>query len=391
MEKLDKPEPLQADFFKIKESLNLDEAAIEIVRFIERDPSDELISNVNYIVFITTTETLEAPIAYLIKNGSELEQKYLLDYVRNLKQKSIDFLSYDLFWKNIDSLIPDKKKIYISTDGLYRQINMNTLFSENGKYLVEEKEIHVCQDLRNIPAYKKREPNCPKNAFMIANPLCYDDEVLALDSKIADILPSLPGSEKETECISSILEKEGWSIRKYFQADVLKDKFVDMKDIGLIHLAAHGNFSEIDTEPINVDKMMIASYLLLSNSVAVSKENNSIIFQEDGCLFSKDILDMDLNNLELVVLSSCQSGLANEINTGESFGFQRAFFLAGAKTLIMSLWNVEDIVTSEFMISFYSNWVKNGDKFLSFRIAQQEIKKKYKYPFYWGGFIIIDR
>jgi len=99
---------------------------------------------------------------------------------------------------------------------------------------------------------------------------------------------------------------------------------------------------------------------------------------------------MNLNTLDLVVLSACDSGSGAQINAGESFGFQRTFFLAGAKTLIMSLWSVEDKITTEFMISFYSNWVKNGDKFLSFRLAQQQIKTKYRYPFYWGGFIIMD-
>ena len=91
-----------------------------------------------------------------------------------------------------------------------------------------------------------------------------------------------------------------------------------------------------------------------------------------------------------MALSACETGLGNT-NGGEGvFGLQRAFKLAGAKTIIMSLWKVDDKATSELMQSFYKKWLNGMDKHKAFRLSQMELKKKYKSPHYWAGFVIVD-
>ncbi len=99
---------------------------------------------------------------------------------------------------------------------------------------------------------------------------------------------------------------------------------------------------------------------------------------------------MNLQNTELVVLSACETGLG-DINGGEGvFGLQRAFKLAGIKTIIMSLWKVNDKATYEMIQLFYSKWLGGMDKREAFRLAQQELKKKYEKPYYWAGFVMLD-
>ncbi|MDP2112966.1 MAG: CHAT domain-containing protein [Bacteroidota bacterium] len=64
--------------------------------------------------------------------------------------------------------------------------------------------------------------------------------------------------------------------------------------------------------------------------------------------------------------------------------------MAGVKTIIMSLWKVDDKATSEMMQLFYSKWLGGMEKREAFRLAQQELKKKYKKPYYWAGFVMLD-
>ena len=108
---------------------------------------------------------------------------------------------------------------------------------------------------------------------------------------------------------------------------------------------------------------------------------------EDGILTAEDISGMDLSNTELVVLSASETGLG-DVSTSEGvFGLRRAFELAGAHTLIMTLWKVADVQTSMLMVDFYHRILNDVPRANALREAQLELKKKYPDPFYWGAFV----
>jgi hypothetical protein len=111
---------------------------------------------------------------------------------------------------------------------------------------------------------------------------------------------------------------------------------------------------------------------------------------QDGILTAKEISLMDLRDAELVVLSACETA-KGDITSEGVFGLQRAFKMAGAKTIIMSLWKVDDRATQLLMTEFYTNWItKKQAKRVAFRNAQNIVKKQYSEPSYWAGFVMLD-
>jgi len=100
-------------------------------------------------------------------------------------------------------------------------------------------------------------------------------------------------------------------------------------------------------------------------------------------------MNLSFDNTDLVVLSACETGLG-DITAGEGvFGLQRAFLVAGANTLIMSLFKVNDEATQKLMVSFYQNWLDTGNKRQAFIDAKKELRNEFHEPIYWGAFIMI--
>ena len=96
---------------------------------------------------------------------------------------------------------------------------------------------------------------------------------------------------------------------------------------------------------------------------------------------------LNLLGTELVVLSACETGLG-AVQVGEGvFGLRRAFVLAGAHTLVMSLWKVPDQQTRELMEDFYARVLAGEERAEALRQAQFAMKTKYPDPLYWGAFI----
>jgi CHAT domain-containing protein len=115
-----------------------------------------------------------------------------------------------------------------------------------------------------------------------------------------------------------------------------------------------------------------------------------VVTHSDGFLTGYEIAMLPLDNAGLVVLSACETGLGNIWQSEGVFGLQRAFKLAGARKIIMSLWDVGDKPTYELMTQFYHLLADGKTVDIAFEQAQKIIRGKYPSPYFWAGFVLIE-
>lgn len=136
-----------------------------------------------------------------------------------------------------------------------------------------------------------------------------------------------------------------------------------------IHLATHGNF--------DADKPLDSGLYLTKDAT------------NDGVLTVGELYSMKLN-ADLVTLSACETGLGKVANGDDVVGLTRGFLYAGARSIVASLWSVDDKATSELMESFYSN-LNNMDKEDALRKAQFRVRNDFPHPYYWAAFQLTGR
>lgn len=221
----------------------------------------------------------------------------------------------------------------------------------------------------------------------------------------------LPGTANEVLNITPILEEKGYQTKTYLGEEGIEENFKIQSGNSsrIIHIATHGFYepeepqNEIilsDFQISTEDESLLYSGLIFSGANHAWLGNNDLGDMDDGILTAKEIASMNLQSTDLVVLSACQTGQGKI--TGEGvFGLQRAFKKAGAGTILMTLWEVNDDVTQLLMTSFYDYYTKGMSKHEALKSAQEEIKKKEfvnekgikvsgKNPQFWGAFILLD-
>ena len=166
-----------------------------------------------------------------------------------------------------------------------------------------------------------------------------------------------------------------------------------------MHIATHGYFLA-DTDLQGGDAMgidaenarnnpLLRSGLILAGIQTQNNNTEDLQGNDNGILTAYEAMNLSLEGTDLIILSACETGLG-DVRAGEGvYGLQRAFLVAGANALIMSLWKVDDAATQQLMTNFYTNWSKTGNKQKSFKQAQLQLMAKYKDPYYWGAFVMM--
>lgn len=157
----------------------------------------------------------------------------------------------------------------------------------------------------------------------------------------------------------------------------------------ILHLATHGFFYENSCGLTTTGNILSFSGLALAGA----NRHPASLTAEDGILTAEEVSLLDLSGIEWVVLSGCDTGLG-QVKTGEGvFGLRRAFQLAGAQTVIMSLWPVEDQSARQWMHSLYQARLGRKNTAEAVRSAslaalkQIRAQGKAPHPLYWAAFV----
>jgi hypothetical protein len=329
-----------------------------------------------------------------------------------------------------DRLTPafgSRTRLLIAPDGDLARLPFEILPTADGRRLIDDYQISYLSCGRDVLRFGAATTGQPGAPLIVADPdfdletarrpaTEFDAPLAGRHSRDLDRDRSnyhfhrLPGTRAEGERVAALLGVSPW-----LDVTALEGRLkTDCHSPRILHLATHGFFLPDQERDPNregrgldydfggfarakdglgrlsgpmMENPMLRSGLALAGANTWLKAGDPPEEAEDGLLTAEDVTVLDLLSTELVVLSACETGLG-QVHVGEGvFGLRRAFVLAGAKTLVMSLWKVPDEQTRELMEAFYGRLLAGKGRAEALREAQLAMKAKYPDPFYWGAFI----
>lgn len=309
------------------------------------------------------------------------------------------------------------KRIYISGSNRFALFNYGAI-PYNNQTLDDLFEIIPMISTADILEYKLKKRNNLFNRLEMYGGMDYatptkthtdsiSNNVWVYLSDVPDELRKgfnyLPYTQTEIDSIASLCDKHNIKYQKYYGQDATETRLKNnnYSNSTILHISTHSfllpSYSFKDLSHLSDEKKISKLGTVLSNTGLLfsgcnESLKNGTTYGEDGILTAEEISQLDLSNIDLVVLSSCSSGLGdlNNVN-GVVYGLTNAFRTAGCNQIMVSLWDVPDYTTSLFMYAFYNNILKGYSTRESLKLAQSHIiSLGYEDPYYWGAFVILD-
>ena len=413
----------QVNWQELQSALAPGEAALEFIRFNYTNPKPTgqvryaallLKPNQPYPLFIPlfTEKDLEIFIPPLNKLRSE--------YINHLYQNPA---TAQLIWSPLLPHLQGVSKIFYAPAGLLHRLNLAALATSPQQIIGDRFDLVMLSSTRQLLALKRNTASALSSATLYGA-IQYEMDSTAipsasmssgsgyrgLDFNQADstlrggIWRYLQHSEKETTNITAALQQSRipTAVQKGYTAseEAFKNIGKQSPSPRILHLSTHGYFfpdpkTQVDAASGPAFKLsdhpMIRSGLILAGANHAWQTGHPLGNREDGVLTAYEISQMNLSNTELVVLSACETGLGEIRGSEGVYGLQRAFKSAGAKTLVMSLWQVPDFQTQELMDLFYQKLLyKKQNARQALLNAQQEMRRKGYAPYEWAGFVMVE-
>ena len=261
-------------------------------------------------------------------------------------------------------------RLLISPDGDLNLVPFEALLDRQGQYLIERYATSYLTSGRDLLRMQVSRA-VPGRPVIVADPL-FGEPVGA--SKL--YFSPLSGSAAEGRDIKALFP----DATLLTGGRATKASLAQLKAPRILHIASHGFFLNVG-EPAAA-----AQNPLLRSGLALAGGN---VTQRDGILTALEASGLDLWGTKLVTLSACDTGVGEIQNSEGVYGLRRAFVLAGAETLVMSLWPVSDYITRDAMVGYYGRLREGIGRGDALRIAKFEILKRSnrQHPYYWAGFI----
>jgi CHAT domain-containing protein/uncharacterized protein HemY len=217
----------------------------------------------------------------------------------------------------------------------------------------------------------------------------------------------LPGSRQEAEAIQRLLPQA----QLFLGREATKERLLHMPAPAILHLATHGFFLENAPSPSRSraaghfgalgegplaapppDPLLRSGLLFAGAGAPAPDASSSASPPPDTALATAlELAGLNLWGTQLVVLSACDTG-RGDVQLGQGvYGLRRAFMVAGAETVVMSLWKVNDETTRSLMEAYYTNLLAGQGRATALREAMRAVRRAQAHPYYWAPFIAMGR
>lgn len=410
---------------ELRQELGEEEAIIEF-SFFNFQPQGKSTDSTYYVAYVLRKRAPFLEMVPLFEAGQLPNLRKLIQLYQPA-QTDADACLQNLIAQPLLNKLVGIKTIYFSPMGLLHRINFGAIPISDTETFSQRYELHQVGAIRQLEREVTTTDLTRPARALVYGGIVYDEVATphttgqGSDSEPSSVLEPetlrfrsvanpqnnawsyLPFSEQEAEEVSQRLRESGIRVHLAKETAATEEDFVHNSTAGpspnFIHLATHGYFFP---EPKSSDERAFraAAEPMIRSGVVLAGANRAWLGKdlpagaEDGILTAYEISLLDLSNTELVVLSACDTGLGELRDNEGVFGLQRAFKIAGADYLIMSLWSVPDRQTQEFMSMFYEQWLGQGQDIpTAFYQTQQLLKTKHAKdpsPVSWAGFVLVE-
>ncbi len=288
---------------------------------------------------------------------------------------------YSLLIKNFveDDIFKEKTDFIISADGILNIFPFEVLHNpNNAKFLIENRNIrYVPSGKELVRLYRMRTISVTNDVVIFDNPnfnktvnTKYTDRRLIGSSLQKMFFSKLLGTKEEAEAIKKILINE--NVIEYTGGLATEENLFSTIQPKILHIATHGFF---------IKKAL--SNPMLKSGLALTGANNG-----EGIVTALKLSGLNLKGTKLVVLSACETGLMNANSSDSISGLSKAFILAGAKNIVVSLWSVSDMGTKDLMTIFYEEIHKDENYSKALKNVKLKMIKNGVPIFIWSSFIL---
>ena len=318
-----------------------------------------------------------------------------------------------LVMAKVRPLVGARRRLWLSLDGELQLVPFAALHDGQG-YLVDRYELGYLSSGRDLlrPESAESARRGPTEAVLLVDPAFGAPPALAAAQLggsrrerglLPASIPPLPGTRAEAEAIRKLVP----TARVLSGAEATEPALLGLVAPDILHVATHGVFLADPAAPAGgarglhlvstavgapaAKNPLVRSALLLAGAGAPALRASEAPDGPDGVATALEVAGMNLWGTELVVLSACDSG-RGAVRLGQGvYGLRRAVLVAGAETLVTSLWRVDDEVTEKLMTRFYEGLLSGRGRLESMGLAARAIRLGHPHPYYWAPFVVMGR
>lgn len=406
----------------VVKNLKSNDAAIEFACFQDNDGNEQ------YGAFVMTAKAPH-PTWVALTDARHIEAVGAKDIYTTTKLSQ-------LIWQPLSPYLDKATRVYFAPAGELYNIGIEALphWDGSGEPVGDHWTLFRLSSTRELVLQRHQAAQEP--SVTIFGGITYDDATKSGQRKKKRAAKYLPGTKKEAEEIARNFSEHGIQTTLYIGADASETAFKQLSGHAptLVHIATHGFYwtdSEVRKGSLDekmafltmYDEMDAPDQALVRSGLLFAGANEALTGEEEtghenGVLTAKEISVLDLRGTDLLVLSACQTALGKITGDGV-FGLQRGLKKAGAKSLLMTLWKVDDVATRQLMTFFYGYLLQGMGKHEALRLAQHDLRtmteadngnrsrrhaissrqkrarraaKKpiFDDPYYWAAFILLD-